>query len=159
MSTVPSDRRELATATMAFAKAFDAWVKRASVAESGESAARLQLLNELHCNGPRKMADLADTLGVTPRAVTTIVDALEAENLVRRTAHPTDRRVTMVEITGGAATVEQGYAAFESAVGEVFDGLDEADAAALQRALRVLRERIDHAAPGSERATRGPAGG
>lgn len=143
---------------MAFAKAFDAWVKRASVAESGESAARLQLLNELHCNGPRKMADLADTLGVTPRAVTTLVDALEGEDLVKRTPHPTDRRVTMVEITGGAATVEQGYAAFESAVGEVFEGLNKAEAAALQRTLRVLRERIDHASAGGERPTRGAAG-
>lgn len=143
---------------MAFAKVFDAWVRRASVIESGESAPRLQLLNELHCNGPQKMADLAETLGVTPRAVTSLVDALEAEDLVRRTAHPTDRRITMVEITGGAATVEQGYAAFESAVGDLFDGLDDVEAAALQRALGVLRERIADVSPGPERPMRGLTG-
>jgi DNA-binding MarR family transcriptional regulator len=159
MSTLKPDRRELATATMAFAKVFDAWVQRASVAESGESVPRLQLLNELHCNGPQKMADLADTLGVTPRAVTSLVDALEAEDLVRRTAHPTDRRITMVEITGGVAVVEQGFSAFESAVGDLFDGLDDAEAEALQRALSVLRERIGEAPPRPGRSTRGIANG
>src|SRR6266496_167335 len=89
----------VADATMAFVRSFDAWMKRASVANAGESVARLRLLNELHCNGPQKMADLADTLGVTPRNVTALVDALEAESQVRRAAHPTDRRVTMIEIT------------------------------------------------------------
>lgn len=144
---------------MAFAKVFEAWVRRASVAESGESVPRLQLLNELHCNGPQKMADLADTLGVTPRAVTSLVDALEAEDLVKRSPHPTDRRVTMVEITGGAKTVEQGFAAFESAVGDLFDGLDDAEAEALQRALGVLRKRIDEEASGADRSTRGATSG
>lgn len=127
---------------MAFVKAFDAWVRRASVAQAGESVPRLQLLNELHCNGPRKMADLADTLGVTPRAITALVDGLEAEDLVKRSAHPTDRRVTMVEITGGEATVEQQFSAFQAAVDDVFGGLGDADAQALQRVLAILRARV-----------------
>lgn len=75
---------------------------------------------------------------------------LEAEHLVKRSPHPTDRRVTMVEITGGADTVEQGFAAFESAVGDLFDGLDDADAEAFQRALGVLRKRIDTVAIASK---------
>jgi DNA-binding MarR family transcriptional regulator len=148
-----TDRRELARAMMAFGKVFEMWVRRAALAQSGESTPRLQLLNELHCRGPRKMADLADTLGVTPRAVTALVDALESDDLVKRISHPTDRRVTMVEITGGAAVIEQGFAAFESAVGALFDGIDDADADALRRALVVLRARIEDASPGLERST------
>jgi hypothetical protein len=58
----------------------------------------------------------------------------------------------MVEITGGAATVEQGYEALESAVGHPFDGLDDAEAEALRRTLAVLRKRIGDAAPSSERS-------
>lgn len=128
---------------MAFARAFEAWARRASVANAGESVPRLRLLNELHCNGPRKMADLADVLGVTPRAVTTLVDALEADALVRRTSHPTDRRVTMVEITGGEATVESQFSAFQSALADLFAGVDEEDAEAMERAFGILRRRID----------------
>lgn len=143
MSTGPDERRALAGEALQFVKAFDAWSRRASVAKAGESVPRLQLLYELHCNGPRKMADLADTLGVTPRAVTTLVDALEAEDLVRRQAHPTDRRVTMVELTGGAERVEGQFSAFQTEVAELFAGLDDAEADALHRAFRVLRDRID----------------
>lgn len=137
------DRLALAQATIAFAKALNAWVGRAAVAESGASAPRLQLLYELHCNGPRKMADLADALGVTPRAVTALVDGLEAEELVHRSAHPTDRRVTMVELLpAGTATADQGFGAYQASVEDLFAGLDDADAAALIRAFGVLGQRM-----------------
>lgn len=145
------DARGLAQATMTFAKAFDGWVRKASVAQSGESVARLQLLNVLHCDGPRKMADLAATLDVTPRAVTALVDGLEAEDLVRRSAHPTDRRITMVEIRpGGTATVERGFEAFQSAVADVFGSLDDKDAEAMARALGALQERIESSVAATE---------
>src|SRR6266508_4200642 len=130
MSTAPdpmSAPLDLADATMEFVLAFDAWMKKASVSNAGESVARLRLLNELHCRGPRKMVDLADVLGVTPRNITALVDALEAEHQLRRVAHPTDRRITMVEITGGAAGVEAGYEALHTAIGDLFAGVSPAD--------------------------------
>ena len=141
--TTSVDKAAVAAATMNFVKAFDGWLRRASVAQAGESVPRLQLLYELHCNGPRKMADLADTLGVTPRAVTTLVDALEGEELVRRRPHPTDRRITMVDITGDGARVEQQFAALQASLLELFADLDEADAAAMQRAFAVILQRIE----------------
>ena len=141
--TTSVDRAAVATATMNFVKAFDGWLRRASLAQAGESAPRLQLLYELHCNGPRKMADLAETLGVTPRAVTTLVDALEGEDLVRRTAHPTDRRITMINITGDGARVEQQFAALQASLLELFADLDEADAAAMQRGFAAILQRIE----------------
>ena len=143
MSTGPEDRRALAQEALQFVRAFDIWTRRASVAKAGESVPRLRLLYELHCNGPRKMADLADTLGVTPRAVTTLVDALEGEDLVRRSAHPTDRRITMVELTGGAGDIEAQFAAFQAEVADLFAGLDDADAETLRRAFQGLRARIE----------------
>lgn len=88
------------------------------------------------------MADLADTLGVTPRAVTALVDALEAEDLVRRTSHATDRRVTMVEITGGTAIVERGFAAFHQSVAGLFDDLAPKDRDAFLRVISTLERRI-----------------
>ncbi len=145
--TTPVDKAAVAAATMNFVKAFDAWLRRASVVQAGESVPRLQLLYELHCNGPRKMADLADTLGVTPRAVTTLVDALEGEELVRRRPHPTDRRITMIDITGDGARVEQQFAALQSSLLELFADLDEADAAAMQRAFAAILDRIERPEP------------
>jgi DNA-binding MarR family transcriptional regulator len=143
MSTPPVDKRAVARATMDFVKAFDGWLRRASVSQAGESVPRLQLLYELHCNGPRKMADLADTLGVTPRAVTTLVDALEGEDLVRRRAHPTDRRITIIDITGDGAKVEQQFAALQASLLELFAEIDDADAAAMQRGFAAIRERME----------------
>ena len=143
MSTSSSDKAAVATATMNFVKAFDGWLRRASVSQAGESVPRLQLLYELHCNGPRKMADLAGTLGVTPRAVTTLVDALEGEDLVRRRAHPTDRRITIIDITGDGARVEHQFAALQASLVDLFADLDDADAAAMQRGFAAILRRME----------------
>ncbi|MFE6689056.1 MarR family winged helix-turn-helix transcriptional regulator [Streptomyces sp. NPDC057743] len=53
-----------------------------------------------HCrDAPPRMADLAERLEVVPRAVTTLVDALEANGTVRRVPDPTNRRVVRIELT------------------------------------------------------------
>lgn len=133
----------LPEATIEFVRAFDAWLKRTSLTAGGESMARLRLLNELHCNGPRKMADLADSLDVTPRAITAIVDALEAEDQVHRVPHPSDRRITMIEITDGAATVEAQFHALRQAVSGLFEGIPGGDLAAFERTIAQLAERFE----------------
>ncbi|MFJ2115038.1 MULTISPECIES: MarR family winged helix-turn-helix transcriptional regulator [unclassified Streptomyces] len=48
---------------------------------------------------PPRMADLAARLEVVPRAVTTLVDGLEASGRVRRAPDPTNRRVVRIELT------------------------------------------------------------
>jgi DNA-binding MarR family transcriptional regulator len=142
---------ELAEATMEFVLAFDAWMQKASVSNVGESVARLRLLNELHCNGPRKMAELADKLGVTPRNVTALVDALEAQDMVRRSAHPTDRRVTMIEITGGSGAVERQIEALRAAIADLFAGIDPQDRDAFERVLREVRAKLARGIPATAR--------
>ncbi|WP_274555454.1 MarR family winged helix-turn-helix transcriptional regulator [Streptomyces spiramyceticus] len=55
---------------------------------------------------PPRMADLAQRLDVVPRAVTTLVDGLEASDRVRRVPDPTNRRVIRIELTDtGRATL------------------------------------------------------
>src|SRR5258707_417561 len=59
----------------------------------GITPAQSRLLRTLaHCDEPPRMADLAQRLDVVPRAVTTLVDALEAQELVRRVPDPRNRR-------------------------------------------------------------------
>jgi DNA-binding MarR family transcriptional regulator len=41
---------------------------------------------------PPRMTDLADHLGIVPRSVTTVIDALEEAGLVRREIDPHNRR-------------------------------------------------------------------
>jgi DNA-binding MarR family transcriptional regulator len=122
---------------IAFSSGFQRWIN--SVGTEGLSYARLRLLEDLHCQGPQKMRELADDLGLTPRNITDAVDALEHEGLVRRTAHPTDRRATLVELTdAGVDTAEKELAPRLSAIGDLFSDLSEAE----QRRLVNLLDRL-----------------
>ncbi|MFJ9809588.1 MarR family winged helix-turn-helix transcriptional regulator [Streptomyces sp. NPDC101158] len=66
----------------------------------GITPAQSRLLRTVaHCPEPPRMADLAARLEVVPRAVTTLVDGLEAAGRVRRVPDPTNRRVVRIELT------------------------------------------------------------
>jgi DNA-binding MarR family transcriptional regulator len=66
----------------------------------GITPAQSRLLRTLvHYSSPPRMADLAERLEVVPRAVTTLVDGLEASGQVRRVPDPTNRRVIRIELT------------------------------------------------------------
>lgn len=57
------------------------------------------------------MRVMGERLQLHPTSVTNIVDRLQADGLVRRTPHPTDRRATLVGITeAGAAVLEKATA-------------------------------------------------
>ena len=62
----------------AFGPAYMRWVK-SRLQEGGISYARMRLLSVLRCKGPQIMSSLSQGLGVTPRNVTALVDALEEE--------------------------------------------------------------------------------
>jgi DNA-binding MarR family transcriptional regulator len=73
----------------------------------GITPAQFRLLRTVaHYDGPPRMADLAQRLDVVPRAVTSLVDGLEASGRVRRAPDPDSRRVVRIEITEeGLATL------------------------------------------------------
>lgn len=73
----------------------------------GITPAQSRLLRTVaHYERPPRMADLAERLEVVPRAVTSLVDALEASECVRRVPDPTNRRVIRIELTDtGRATL------------------------------------------------------
>ncbi|MFE6775804.1 MarR family winged helix-turn-helix transcriptional regulator [Streptomyces sp. NPDC057702] len=73
---------------------------------------------------PPRMADLAARLEVVPRAVTTLVDALEASGVVRRVSDPSNRRVIRVELTdAGRATLRALRHARRSAAEDILEPL------------------------------------
>ncbi|MFF0433511.1 MarR family winged helix-turn-helix transcriptional regulator [Streptomyces sp. NPDC004327] len=67
---------------------------------AGITPAQFRLLRAVvHYEEPPRMADLAARLEVVPRAVTSLVDALEASGRVRRVPDPVNRRVVRIELT------------------------------------------------------------
>ena len=67
----------------------------------GLTFARYEALVLLHFSqqGRLPMSVMGERLQLHPTSVTNIVDRLEADEFVRRTRHPTDRRTTLAEIT------------------------------------------------------------
>jgi DNA-binding MarR family transcriptional regulator len=70
-----------------------------SLVADGVTASRAPLLWYVGQHGPSTQRALADALGVAPRTVTGLVDALEETGFVTREPHPTDRRATLVTFT------------------------------------------------------------
>src|SRR5690242_804909 len=61
--------------------------------------------------GRLPMRVMGERLQLHPTSVTNIVDRLQADGLVRRIPHPTDRRATLVEVTDeGSALMERATA-------------------------------------------------
>jgi DNA-binding MarR family transcriptional regulator len=90
-------------------------------------------------NGSLPMSKMGERLMVHPTSVTNAVDRLEADRLVRRVAHPTDRRTTLVEITDeGRARAESATAALMDA-GFGLHGLDGEQTAQLTELISTLR--------------------
>ncbi|MDK1344886.1 MarR family transcriptional regulator [Streptomyces sp. 378] len=89
--------------------------------ELGITPAQSRLLRTLaHWGSPPRMADLAERLEVVPRAVTTLVDGLEASGKVRRVPDPVNRRVIRIELTDdGRAALRELRAARRSAAEEI----------------------------------------
>ncbi|MFH8222120.1 MarR family winged helix-turn-helix transcriptional regulator [Streptomyces sp. NPDC018057] len=87
----------------------------------GITPAQSRLLRTLaHFGEPPRMADLAQSLEVVPRAVTTLVDGLEANGKVRRVPDPANRRVTRIELTDdGRAALRELHGARRSAAEEI----------------------------------------
>lgn len=75
------------------------------LAEHGLTPARAEVIWLLHHGGPRTQRELSQALKCTPRNVTGLVDALEAAGFVARSAHPTDRRATVVSLTQQGTTL------------------------------------------------------
>jgi DNA-binding MarR family transcriptional regulator len=112
--------------------------------EYGMSYARGRVVAALHALGPVKMRELSQAVGVTPRTITGLVDALEADGWVARQSDPADRRVTIVALTPAAASAfARLLQAYRGLAQDLVGEIPEAD---LERALGVIEliaDRLD----------------
>ncbi len=133
----------LVEALASFERAYSRWVE-APLQKSDLTYPRIRLLTVISRKGPQIMSALGDELIVSPHNITVLVDALESSGLVRRNAHPTDRRATIIELTSqGVETCAAMYAQHSEAVSELFSDLSETDQREFLRILNLLGEGLE----------------
>jgi DNA-binding MarR family transcriptional regulator len=104
--------------------------------------------------GSLPLGKMGERLMIHPTSVTNIVDRLEAQGLVRRADHPTDRRTTLCEITdAGRDRVREATGAV-TAVDLGIGGLSEREVDQLTDLLRKLRAESGDFAPEPARPSR-----
>jgi len=90
----------------------------ARLASYDVSVPRARLLRAMKQLGQPRMSELAEEVGLTARTITTAVDTLEREGLLKRLPAPGDRRATLVSLTpAGRRHIEQ-WQAFQRDLAE-----------------------------------------
>jgi DNA-binding MarR family transcriptional regulator len=96
---------------------------------------------------PPRMTELADRLGIVPRSVTTVVDALEQAGLVRREVDLHNRRAIRLHLTDRGRSVRDDMReARRGAAEDLFAPLSAAD----RKALGHLLSQLDPEPPSAE---------
>lgn len=141
-------RKVLVDQAARFSMAFARWTD--SACSNGLSYQQMRLLDTLRCKGPAIMREIGRELGVSPRNMTAMVDALEQTHLVVRRPHPSDRRATLIELTpDGTRTAEKSLEPRLDAIAEVFASFSVEEQqqfyAALSRIIGAMRSPHDGA--------------
>lgn len=106
--------------------------------EVGLSFGRARAIRRL-AREPMSMRDLATALDIDPPNATVLVDDLESLGLVRRRAHPTDRRAKLVEVTAKGRQKARRADAILGTPPAALSALGPGDLEALKRILTDLR--------------------
>jgi|SRR5919112_469134 DNA-binding MarR family transcriptional regulator len=110
--------------------------RRREVAEAaGISFGRTRAIRRV-ARTPMSMRELAEALGIDPPNATVVVDDLEAQGLVRRRPHPTDRRAKVVEATRKGKELARRADAILATPPPALSALSDEDLETLRRILR-----------------------
>ena len=134
------EQRELVDAVLSASRALVAVAARSLAACEAEiTLPQYRALVVLSARGPRRVADLADALGVMPSTATRMCDRLVAKQLLRRTRSPQDRRSVRVAVTPeGRRMVDQVSEARRRELQRVLSQLPPEGRPALVDALRAF---------------------
>jgi DNA-binding MarR family transcriptional regulator len=89
--------------------------------------------------GRLPMRVMGERLQLHPTSVTNIVDRLQADGLVRRIPHPTDRRATLVEITETGSALQEAATKSVTAIDFGMSGLTPDEESQLTTLLARVR--------------------
>lgn len=116
---------------------------RAAYAEAlrpyGISPHQARALRAIRDAGPVRPSRLAETLHIAPRSVTDVIDDLQAQGLVTRSADPDDRRAQLVALTdAGVDLLARSDAHRTDAASALFGRLSPRDRDELARLLQTV---------------------
>jgi DNA-binding MarR family transcriptional regulator len=118
------------------------------------SRARAEVLWRLYHRGPMTQRELSQALNCTPRNVTGLLDALQADALVSRGPHPTDRRAVLVGLTeAGTGIVAALNTEHHEGAGYLFGDVPAADLASFVTTVDHVLARLRQADPASNPAS------
>jgi DNA-binding MarR family transcriptional regulator len=113
---------------------------------SGLTRSQWQVLAYLAQNEGINQSGLAELLEIEPITLGRIVDKLEAQGLIQRQAHPTDRRVWLLHLTPAARPqLVQLRKLGEITRTEALAGVSEADVERLLKTLQQLKANLSDA--------------
>ncbi|MEU5383742.1 MarR family winged helix-turn-helix transcriptional regulator [Kitasatospora cineracea] len=99
---------------------------------------------------PRRMADLAASLGMTKNALSQLVDRTARRELVGREGSDQDRRVVMLGVTpAGKVLAEAVYAEVAERLPEIARNLDADDRRDFERVVTAVVDTSDLSSPAS----------
>lgn len=131
-----------------FVPRYVAYVKR-GVSNLDLTPMRLSALGAIASSGDESpegvtMGQVARALGVTPYGVTKIVDGLEADGLVERFAHPSDRRAKVLRLTDdGCSVLYKGGAHHHDNMARMLAVLNDDERTVVANALKKMSEFVD----------------
>jgi DNA-binding MarR family transcriptional regulator len=112
----------------------------------GLGFARGRVLWALLDSGPVLMRALSDALRISPRTVTGLIDALEADGWVTRSPHPADRRATIISLTvTSERTLARLRESYENMARDLLGDLSADDLARCRQVIGTLEDRLDEA--------------
>lgn len=112
------------------------------LAQHGISESDIEILRYLNLNEVKKMKDLGDVFGLKFSTLTSTVDRLEDNKLVKRKASKDDRRVVYVNISQrGKSFLEAVNDLYTGAANQLREGLTPVEITKLSQLLAVLMER------------------
>jgi DNA-binding MarR family transcriptional regulator len=113
------------------------------LAARGLTQTRAQALWAILHLEPVTQRQLAEALRVTPRNVTTLIDALEETGFVTRKDHPSDRRATLIDLTAkGRKAVLRLKSEKRGFADHLFGGCSAADLTQFTRTLDLIAARL-----------------
>ena len=138
-----SPRHRLVELLWSFTPSFQRW-SESLMTDKNLSPQRLRILASLYERGPRMMSELKEELGVTATNITALVDSLQADGLVVRKPHATDRRATMIELAPKAKfDVPLGCTEYKDRVADLFSELSEPECREFTKTLEKLWARLN----------------
>lgn len=117
------------------------WIERGVFSDLRLTQAEAHVLAFLAEHAPCSINDLHHSFGHKRSTLTSLLDRLESRGWIRRTAHPTSRRLVQIELTStGGPVAERVSAAVHGLEKRLLAHVGPEDAATFLRVLHALEE-------------------